>query len=457
MNFSGKLYPYQKKCLRWMLVRETSQNAPGGFLLLDMGLGKTIMTIATICINQLDHTLIVVPKNVVDQWVSEFKKFTGREPLVVTASMSNGGHVTHDMIRQHPVVITPLSTFESMKDVLVPLMTFEFDRLVVDEAHRIRNSRAKGYRLLKQIQSTVKWCLTGTLINKNRGDFVSLLEFMSIYDVNLAHAARTYIFRLTKEDVNVNIPDLSIEDLRGDFETVVERDAYEDILQTGKLLLRAYKTHADGEGRMRILEQLLRLRQAVTNIRLLPSLEFAHPASANHPASTKLAMLERDIRSSPVEKTLIFCHWTKEIESIVCMLGGLGHKCVILSGKTRQEDRDQVVATFSSDPSVNFFVVQIDAGGVGLNIQAASRVYINSLAWNATTELQAIARAHRIGQKKKVVVKRLVINNSIDERILDLQQKKLSVASDILGDRRIEGALQSRASVAFHTLLGVFR
>jgi SNF2 family DNA or RNA helicase len=170
-------------------------------------------------------------------------------------------------------------------------------------------------------------------------------------------------------------------------------------------------------------------------------------------------MLERDIRTSPVEKTLIFCHWTKEIESIARMLESLGHKYVILSGKINNETRDQTVAQFSKDPNVNFFIVQIDAGGVGLNIQAASRVYINSLALNATTELQAIARAHRIGQTKRVVVKRLVINNSIDEQILELQQKKLSVASDILGDRRIEKSLQSKyiTSLAFNTLLGVFR
>jgi SNF2 family DNA or RNA helicase len=454
MKFNGKLHDYQKTCLKWMLDRETSPDAPGGFLSLDMGLGKTIMTIVTICINQLDHTLIIVPKNILNQWVSEFEKFTGETPLVVTATMSNKGDVTHDMIRAHPVVITPISTFGSMRDdENSTLMTFKFDRVVVDEAHLIRNKRSKSYKLVKKLDSIVKWCLTGTLINKNHSDFTSLLEFMTIYNVNLSYAARKYLFRITKEDVeSIQIPDLIINDLRSDFETQEERNIYDDIVENGKVLLKAYNAYGSGEGRMQILKQLLRLRQAVTNPCLVPDDDEFFDGT-----STKLNMLKTDIQSSPVEKTLIFCHWIKEIDSIRTMLEEIGHKSVILTGKIASEGRDEAICKFTDDPDMNFFIVQIEAGGIGLNIQAASRIYINSLAWNASSELQAIARAHRIGQKNNVVVKRLIINGTIDEDIIALQQKKLSIAAEVLGDTRIEDALKSKNSSAFKALLSVFK
>ena len=118
-------------------------------------------------------------------------------------------------------------------------------------------------------------------------------------------------------------------------------------------------------------------------------------------------------------------------------------------------DRADAIEKFSNG-DVNFFIIQIEAGGIGLNLQAASRVYINSLAWNATSELQAIARSHRIGQQKAVTVKRIIINNTIDDHIVAVQQKKLSTAAEILGDARIEKSLTSSKSV-FNSLLNVFK
>jgi SNF2 family DNA or RNA helicase len=162
--------------------------------------------------------------------------------------------------------------------------------------------------------------------------------------------------------------------------------------------------------------------------------------------------------SVPVEKTIIFVHWIKEIESVRAMLKDIGHDSVVISGKVKMIDRAEAIERFSNDASVNFFIIQIEAGGVGLNLQAASRVYINSLAWNSTSELQAIARSHRIGQKKAVTVKRLVINNTIDDHIISVQQKKLSIAAEILNDPRIEKSLTSSTNKSvFNSLLSVFK
>lgn len=455
--FTTKLHEYQKKALLWMLERETSPDAPGGFLTLDMGLGKTVLTIAVVCMHPLDHTLVIVPKNIVPQWVAEFKKFSGITPMVITASESNSGKVTAEEMRKHRVVITPISTFGSMKEGGNALFDFDFDRIVVDEAHLLRNDKTKSYKLVKKLKSHVKWCLSGTPINRNQNDFKTLLEFMSIFQVTLTYAAKKYMYRVVKEDVEeVNIPDLTIEDIRADFKSEDERYIYTELLEEGKTLAKAYSAYGSGEGRMRILEQLLRLRQTVTNAEMLPEGVTQTIFSGR---STKLHMLCDSIQSSPIEKTIIFVHWNKEIDSICQMLTELGQESAVISGRVSMQDRVDAIKRFNSDPTLMFFIIQIEAGGVGLNLQAASRVYINSLAWNASSELQAIARSHRIGQKNKVTVKRLVINDTIDDHIIGVQQKKLAVAAEILNDPRIHKSLSSSKGTkgTFQSMMGVFK
>ncbi|ABT15137.1 hypothetical protein NY2A_B738L [Paramecium bursaria Chlorella virus NY2A] len=458
MKFNGSLFSYQKDALTWMLQRESSHRAPGGFLCLDPGLGKTILTMVTIAVHELDHTLIVVPKNIVSQWVSEFVKFTDCTPLVVDARMNNKKEITHKMLKEHKVCITSISTFSSMKDTDdCALLSFKFDRLVIDEGHLIRNRRSKSFWAMNQIKAHIRWILTGTLINKNRNDFKSLLEFMNVFSINLTLAAKEFVYRRTKEDVGLDIPDLIIEEVRDDFETIAEKELYDELVENGRLLLKAYNAYGDGEGRMKLLEQLMRMRQCVTNPQLLFMKSDDERWEGNY---TKLNMLKREIQNNPIEKTIIFCNWIHEMISIENMLHSIGYDSVMLNGKTPNEQRDINVKRFNEDDNINFFIVQIESGGIGLNLQVASRVFINSLSWNATTEIQAIARAHRIGQTKDVTVKRLIINNTFDEYVLNLQQKKLEIASEIFDDKRIEKSLQQtrqQKTSTFKQLINVFK
>jgi SNF2 family DNA or RNA helicase len=169
--------------------------------------------------------------------------------------------------------------------------------------------------------------------------------------------------------------------------------------------------------------------------------------------STKLKMLENDICSTPMQKTIVFAHFHKEMSAIQEMLASHGHTAVMLNGKITADERAAAIEKFETDQSVNFFVVQVDAGGVGLNLQVASRVYINSIHWNGTSETQAIARAHRIGQTRPVIVKRLIINDSIDDAIIAVQQKKFAAAADLLGDERIKHSLKKTTDSDFKSLL----
>ena len=445
------LYPYQQKCLKWMLKRERSKEAPGGILCLDMGLGKTILTMAVMASNQVGKTLIIVPTNLVAQWKSELEKFTDCEPFVIDATSSNKGLITHEVLDAHQVMLAPLSTFGSMSNADENmLLTYTFDRIVIDEAHLIRNKKTKSYSRIAQLEASIKWCLTGTPVVKDDGNFASILNFIGIFKVNLRYAAREYMYRMVKEDV-FDLPKLVIQDLRGDFQTQLEKDVYEDIITDGQTTVKAYKAYSDAEGRMEILKTLLRLRQCTANVCMVPKDDgdefYEGP-------STKVKMLEDDIASSPMQKTLIFSHFHKEMTAIKQMLLSNGHKSVTLNGKKTAEERTAAIDTFTNDSTVNFFIIQITAGNVGLNLQAASRIYLNGVDWNATNDLQAIARAHRIGQTRPVTVKRLIINSSIDDAIIGLQQKKLTAAADVLGDERIKHSLNAgKKNSEFKTLV----
>jgi SNF2 family DNA or RNA helicase len=274
---------------------------------------------------------------------------------------------------------------------------------------------------------------------KDDGNFTSILNFIGIFKVNLKYAAREYMYRMVKEDV-FDLPKLAIEDLRGDFQTQMEKDVYADIISDGQTTVKAYKAYSDAEGRMEILKTLLRLRQCTANISMVPKDDgdefYEGP-------STKLRMLEQDIASSPMQKTLIFSHFHKEMVALKNMLLSNGHKSVTLNGKKTTEERTAAIDTFTNDSTVNFFIIQVDAGGIGLNLQVASRIYLNGVHWNGTSEIQAIARAHRIGQTKPVTVKRLIINDSIDDAIIQIQQRKFAAAAELLGDERIKNSLKA--------------
>jgi SNF2 family DNA or RNA helicase len=168
--------------------------------------------------------------------------------------------------------------------------------------------------------------------------------------------------------------------------------------------------------------------------------------------STKLKMLEEDILGSPMQKTIIFTHFHKEMDYIAATLKSHGFASVRLDGRVSANGRVASIESFNNDPETNFLLVQIDAGGVGLNLQVAKRIYITSVHWNGTSEIQAIARSYRIGQDSQVTVKRLIINNTVDDAIVGIQQQKLECAAELLDDHRIKSTLSKKSSSEFKRL-----
>lgn len=455
--------PYQPAGVTWMLEREFSGCVRGGVLADEMGLGKTIMTIAITIGNPKQSTLVVVPNSVIGQWKRAFNQFAGMDVLVLTSSDVNGGKVSSETMAGARVLLTTYSVFNSYSNTerANPLVELRFGRIVLDEAQYIKNVNSRLHIEIMRLTGDVKWCLTGTPVTRHQNDFKSLMWFigvckeMAIFD--MAEICKQYVLRRTKDDISkqverLRLPPIEITLVESEFRHDKEREMYDDLVACGQQMLAAFQVN-NQRRRNAMFEQVLRLRQCVTNPQLvLNGLHKKDHAEGPPPlwghGSTKLDMLREQLLAQPAdEKTLIFGHWTYELDAIQTLISDLGRRSVRLDGSMTLVQRDATIAMFGQDADLNVMVIQIECGGVGLNLQMATRVYINSLHWNATSELQAIGRAHRTGQTQKVFVKRLAITPSIDDNILELQGGKLKVASIVLSDPRIQTQLMENAHV----------
>ncbi len=398
------LFPYQRDGVAWMVHREQSQY-PGGFLCDEMGLGKTIQMIWTMKVNKLPKTLIIVPNSLVSQWKIELEKF-GEEATVTTYSK---------FVNENP------------------MMYEQWDRLILDEGHEIRSFNTKRFINICKIPSRIRWVLTGTPIYNKESEFNTLRSFVVQGQFKVPRGR--ILLRRTKQDVGLNLPQLSFENIQLDMspdEWSLYSETFEEYV--GQML-----------SGIQMLGAFMRLRQ----LSIHPSLCVPEYTGR----SAKIDALIENVKSHPCEKAIVFCQFHKEMDIITQELGSK-YTVVRLDGNVPTEQRQDLVDFFnlsvrkSGKPfdetcPAPVFLIQVKTGGQGLNLQAASRIYITSPSWNPSTELQAIARAHRTGQTREVHVKRFVYTrqsedvNSIDECLVKLQEKKSNITALLLDDKRI--------------------
>lgn len=400
------LRPHQIEGIKWLLDREINKKPRGGMLCDEMGLGKTLQMIAVMRKNFKKRTLIVVPKSIVQQWASELKKFAPS----LSVCIYDGPHRKFD--ESTHVCICPYS-------VLVDVLEYSWDRVILDEGHEIRNRSALVHKNAMQIKAPIRWIVTGTPVFNRFRDFISLCEFIGVSRKRVQADYEKLRDELILRRVKIADPDETMIEFRN-----VELEMYPN---EREIYERAV---SDLDTCECILEGILRCRQVCSWPKMYdPGWKGATTAKMD----TLICM----IKTHPDEKSLVFTQFIEESKEIVRRVSDFRSVFLLYGGV---DDRENVIQEFKDckDPGA-VFVIQIKTGGVGLNLQEASRVYITQPSWNPATELQAIARSYRDGQKRKVIVKKLVYAecDAVDNEITELQILKSEICSQVLGDESI--------------------
>lgn len=466
-RLNGRLFaPYQREGVMWMLTMEQQVKGPkGGFLCDEMGLGKTVQLVATMLGNPKPKTLIVVPKSIVHQWCSEIEKFAPQLRVFVFDGPDRPDSC--DPMRDYDVVVSPY-TLLTTRDTT--LHTMAWDRVILDEAHEIRNRQSKTFVSIKGLHTKIRWIVTGTPVFNSIADFIALCDFLgfskSVVQGMSNKIKDIYVLRRTKEDLSainerLRLPPCYFENVELEM-FPEEKKLYEFVFteckETVKEIIKMGSTNSKT---MEILECLLRARQTM----IWPQLYIDGIAKKNNEVaekwvgrSKKMETLFHMLSEHPKEKAIIFCQFMGEMDYIV---SHITTPCFRIDGSVPKERRIEEIDSFKKGPPGSVFVIQIKAGGQGLNLQEATRVYITSPAWNPATELQAIARSHRTGQVHPVHVKKLIYAGSeetpsVEEAMISLQGHKSIICAEVLNDERVKKQIPVKKSITIHDVRKIF-
>lgn len=450
-GLKATLRPYQEQGLSWLsFVHELGS---GGVLADDMGLGKTIQTLALLLNikgekkTQPLRTLIVAPTSVVTNWMREIERFA---PGLTTALWHGAGRKEQmDELESANVIITSYALLRRDIDLLKRL---RLDYAILDEAQNIKNPLSATAQAAKELGADRRLALTGTPIENRLSEIWSIFEFVSpgllgtlpkfeekyarpIDQGDSKAAARLraiihpFILRRTKIEVAKDLPPKlevdKIVDLVPD-----QRAIYLQVLREVRAsVLGEVERVGLAKSQLHILAGLTKLRQAACDPRLLGlPREFSHEDSGKLMAVRELI----DEVESGGHKVLIFSQFVSMLKLIREALDEDKIRYEYLDGSTI--DRAERVDRFQTDPTIPVFLISLKAGGSGLNLTAADTVIHFDPWWNPAVEDQASDRAHRIGQKKVVTIYRLVAAGTIEEKILQLKQKKKDLVASVLSE-----------------------
>lgn len=410
------LYPYQRDGVLWL--QKQRKNRHGCLLADEMGLGKTIQVIAHLCCLEFDtHHLIIAPTSLIYNWQNEIRRFAPQLLSQVTL-------VSYDMLRLH----------------LDDYVHQSFDTIIIDEAQAIKNRQTKKYQAVSQLQCLHRIILTGTPIENSIDELWShfmilmppikglyhklqLLGMPSVSEAYIALSSRLlkpFILRREKIQVLTDLPERTEKTIYIEL-SQNERAIYNKVHSA---IVHALDTGISGRVNSIGLEALLRLRQACVSSNLLPQTITSHEPVVSTKLHTALELI--DTFRSEHRQVLVFSQFVSALHEIEQLLDKNDIRYVSLYGDTR--DRKTPVQQFQKDSKITVFLISLKAGGFGLNLTSADRVILLDDWWNPAVEDQAMSRAHRIGQKHNVLVLRLVCKDTVEEKILQLQdQKRLTV------------------------------
>ncbi len=429
-----RLREYQLAGFEW-LTRLAANNL-GGILADEMGLGKTVQTLAFLRANKGNGpALIVCPTSLVTNWENEARKFT---PELRTLVLEGAGRAARfKSIGDADMVIT---SYALLRRDIETLRETNFSTAVLDEAQHIKNPETQNAQAAFTLRSTNRFVLTGTPMENSVRDLWSIMnfalpgylgnrsDFRERYELPIARGAapdvqrrlsrrlQPFLLRRRKRDVAKDLPE-KIEQVVLSSLTSHQRAAYDALLREIQHGLGGSGKNVNaGAQRMKMLTGLLRLRQVCCDLRLV-GIDKEEP-------SAKLDLLDELLEEAidGEHRVLVFSQFVSMLHIIRERLEKLEIPFCYLDGSTKK--RQEIVDRFQSDPAIPVFLISLKAGGVGLNLSGADTVIHFDPWWNPAVEAQATDRAHRIGQTRVVTAYKLITSDTVEEKILRLQEKK---------------------------------
>ena len=440
-NYSKILRDYQVQGFKWL--KTMSEYGFGGILADDMGLGKTlqVMTLIEDGIGENHVSLVVAPATLIYNWQDEIKKFSKKlKTVCITGNIAQRKKLI-ESISEYDVVITSYDyirrDYELYKD-------YQFYYFILDEAQYIKNQSTKNAQTVKLINGKYRFALTGTPIENSLAELWSIFDFlMPQYLYNYHHFKETYeipiiknedqqkqaklkqlvepfILRRTKKEVLTELPDKIENNVIIPF-TPEEEKVYLANLSTinSELQSAIQVNHID---KIQILAMMTRLRQLCCDQRILYK-DIIEPSS-----KLKACMDIIETAKENNQKVLLFSSFTKSLDLIEAELRKKDISYYVLTGSTTKIKRHQLVNAFQNDQTT-VFLISLKAGGTGLNLTSASTVIHYDPWWNMSAQNQATDRAYRIGQTNNVQVYKLIMKNSIEEKIQKLQEQKQDLSN----------------------------
>jgi len=459
------LRPYQEHGFHW--INYLQEIGWGGILADDMGLGKTVQALSYM--HYFRHTtgrlnaLVVCPTTLMFNWENEIKKFTPS----LTYHIHHGADRTKnkEMFMERDVIITTYGTLRSDIKMLVDI---PFDYVILDESQAIKNPASKVTKAAGLLRAKNRLCMSGTPLQNNTFDIFAQMNFLNPgmlgsieffrqeFSIpidkfgeqdrkdHLRKILYPFILRRTKEQVAKDLPEkietilyCEMEDEQRNIYEAYRNDFRDKILGT-------IESQGINRSQLTILQGLMKLRQICDS----PAILNEQEKFPNN--SIKLEELGREITENiSNHKALVFSQFLGMLALIREKLKELGVDHEYFDGSTSAIERERAIQRFQNDENCRVFLISLKAGGVGLNLTAADYVYIVDPWWNPAVEQQAIDRTHRIGQTKNIMAYRMICKDTIEDKILQLQEKKRLLAKDLITDD--EGFVKSltRADVEY--------
>ena len=447
-EIKASLRPYQLSGFHWL--QSLDELGWGGCLADDMGLGKTLQTISFLQYVKEKYPgstqLVVCPTSLIFNWENELQKFCPSIRYHIHYGSHRELNETH--FTDFDVVLT---TYGVVRNDVEQLSAFLWQYVILDESQAIKNPDARATKAIKELRAVNRLIISGTPVQNNTSDLFAQFNFLNpgllgnreyfnrefavpIDKFGSAEKTRElkkliypFTLRRTKEQVAKDLPDKTVSVLWCTMEPEQRKlyDHYRDGYK--KRLLTKIDEEGIAKSGMDVLEALLRLRQICDHPALVDKGEDAVYGSV------KIEELIREVQENAGNhKLLVFSQFTQMLHLIRDEFEKAGITYCYLDGKTSLPNRKEQVTRFQEDENIKAFLISLKAGGVGLNLTVADYVYLVDPWWNPAAEQQAIDRAHRIGQKRKVFAYKMICKDTVEEKILKLQEKKQMLADELI-------------------------